>query len=146
MKHKRHELTVPATAESLKEIRQFYAPILERSAPPHAQLLTLALDECCSNIIKHRSRAISNGRIHTLLEVTEDTVRIQIDSFCLASEVDQIEPRDLEEVRPGGLGTHFVREIADRIDYIPSQLHPGSMSLVLEKRLRHEGDGEPHDG
>jgi anti-sigma regulatory factor (Ser/Thr protein kinase) len=32
-------------------------------------------------------------------------------------DVERIVPRDLDEVRPGGLGTHFIRSIMDEVTY-----------------------------
>ena len=74
-------------------------------------------------------------QIHLRLEVAADCVRVSIESYCLASQVANIKPRDLHDHRPGGLGTHFVSQIADRIEYVPSPRHPGSVTLVIEKSL-----------
>ena len=27
-------------------------------------------------------------------------------------------PRDLDDIRPGGLGTHFIREVMDRVAFL----------------------------
>ncbi len=130
-----HSITVPAEAEALRDVRHFLAPLLKEAIPHEADRLVLAVDECCSNVVRHRSDAISDGQIHLKLEVDDRAIRIFIESFCFASQVDNIRPRDVEDHRPGGLGTHFVSQIADRIDYIPSPRHPGSVTLVIEKSL-----------
>lgn len=130
-----HLITVPAKPEALRDVRHFLAPLLGEVCPDLADRLILAVDECCSNVVKHRSDAISDGHIHLKLELSEEVVRIFIESFCFASQVEDIRPRDLEDHRPGGLGTHFVTQIADRIDYVPSPKHPGSVTLVIEKDL-----------
>ena len=135
MTHQSHQFTVPARADALSDVRHAVTTILEEVSLEHAQMLVLAIDECCSNIVKHRSHAISDDQIHAQIELFDDRIRIKIESYCLASEADRIKPREFEDVRPGGLGMHFIREIADEVYYVPSNNHPGSMTLVLEKKV-----------
>ena len=44
-----------------------------------------------------------------------------------------IKPRDLSDVRPGGLGVHFIREIMDQVVYDPGG---ECTELRMTKRLR----------
>jgi sigma-B regulation protein RsbU (phosphoserine phosphatase) len=49
--------------------------------------------------------------------------------------------RPLDEVRPGGLGTHLIRAFTDRVRYRPAPGGQGNR-LVLTKLLHHGSDSE----
>jgi len=131
----RRRIVAPKTTTALAEIRAFAAPLLRRVAGASADDLILALDESCSNIIKHRAEEIEGGRIEVTIEAAPGVITIRIGKFCRPSDVAQIKPRDLPAVQPGGLGTHFVKHIMDRVAYIPDAEHPGALDLVMEKQL-----------
>lgn len=99
--------------------------------------IALALDEALCNIIRHgydRRRdgpiwisiwplAAENGRGTGLRIVVEDEAR-QVDPA-------QIKSRDLDEIRPGGLGVHIIKEVMDEVSY---EKRPGAgMRLTLVK-------------
>jgi len=47
--------------------------------------------------------------------------------------VEKIAPRDLDDVRPGGLGTHFMSEVFDSVSYDTSRESGTVLTLVKEK-------------
>ena len=96
--------------------------------------ICLAVDEAISNVIRHGYDNDPNGRIE--LEITrtdEPEPQLQIDILDRARTVDldTIRSRDLDEVRPGGLGVHIIQEIMSNVEY--SHRDGGGMRL----RLRH---------
>ena len=95
----------------------------------------LALDESCSNIVKHRSGDLADNVIQVRIALLKDRVRIRLGDFCGLADVPRIKPRDLEDVRPGGLGTHFVGRIMDKVSFEPEPDRPGRLALVMEKVL-----------
>jgi anti-sigma regulatory factor (Ser/Thr protein kinase) len=140
---------VPADSRYLRAIRSFYQPLLEEVFGESAtQMLILALDEACSNIIKH-SEDPSGGRsieIQSLLGACG--VRFRIRDFCGEQDVPNIKPRDLQARRAGGLGTHFISRIMDRVVFEPDPDHAGRVALVMEKSLPacDEGNGNETRG
>lgn len=135
-------VTVPADSRYLKVIRGFFAPIMEEVFGEESNMLILVLDESCSNIVKHRSGVLDEGLIHVRVEVLPDSLRIRIGDFCGKEDVPNIKPRDLEDIRPGGLGTHFINQIMDRVEFEPEPDAPGRLALVMEKSIPH--DEEKH--
>lgn len=137
-------VTVPADARYLKVVRAFFKPVMDERFGDEAGKLILALDESCANVVKHRSGALDGGLIHVRLEVFPDRVRFRVGDFCGEGDVDKIKPRDLDDVRPGGLGTHFVSEIMDRVAFEPEPDSPGRLALVMEKTVPggKEKDGD----
>ena len=137
-------VTVPADARYLKVVRAFFKPVVDEQFGADAGKLILVLDECCANVVKHRSGALDGGLVHVRLEVLPGRVRIRVGDFCGEGDVDRIKPRDLADIRPGGLGTHFVSEIMDRVEFEPEPNSPGRLALVMEKTVpvREEKDGD----
>ena len=135
---------VPADAEYLKCIRGFLRPVLEsRFSDDCAQQLVLALDEACSNIIKHGKGWLKpKGRITLEIDIEKKKMTFRILSFCKEKEVEKIKPRDLDDIRPGGLGTHFIAEVMDTVDYVPDENKPGRAVLVMTKKISTRKDNE----
>jgi anti-sigma regulatory factor (Ser/Thr protein kinase) len=44
----------------------------------------------------------------------------------------KIQPRPLHEIRPGGLGTHFIRTVMDEVKYTCKD--PGTELIMVKKR------------
>ncbi len=107
--------------------------------------IALAVDEALCNIIRHgydRRKdapiwinlwplAASNGSGPGMRIVLEDEAR-QVDP-C------QIRSRDLDEVRPGGLGVHIIQQVMDEAKY--EKRDGKGMRLTLVKRRALEGAG-----
>ena len=49
-------------------------------------------------------------------------------------DIEKVKPRDLSDVRPGGLGTHFIREVMDEVVFLVSPEGCGNL-LKLVKRI-----------
>ena len=132
-------VSVPAEPSHLKAVRAFFQPVLTGYFGDEAHMLVLALDESCSNILKHQQKAAAGDVLTVKATVLADLVRFQIQNFCCQEDIPNIRPRDLDCVRPGGLGTHFIQEIMDRVAFEPDPDSPGRLTLVLEKALPGEG-------
>ena len=140
-------LSVPADPRCLKAIRAFFGSLLAEHCGEDADMIVLALDESCSNVLRHRQGGADGERLHVQAVVGPRRVRFRIADFCCPGDVPRIKPRDLKSVRPGGLGTHYIERIMDRVDFEPDPERPGRMVLVLEKTLaRSRAEGVPPGG
>ena len=133
MKRFSFQVTTPADPRFLKAVRAFFSAILAEFGD-EVDMLVLALDESCANLLKHRP-AERDCPIEVQAEIDGLVARFRIVDFCCAGDIPNIKPRNLDDVRPGGLGTHFVSEIMDRVRFEPDPAHEGRMVLVLEKKL-----------
>ncbi len=105
--------------------------------------LALAVDEALANVIRHGYESRPDGRIWLTIRLLDDpapTFRIEIEDEGRQIDPSQINPRDLDEIRPGGLGVHIMREVTDACDF--ETRSPRGMRLVLEKMPRRR---PPHD-
>lgn len=68
-----------------------------------------------------------------------DAIRIVIEDEARQVDPQLIKSRDLEEVRPGGLGVHIIKTVMDEAVY---ERRPGAgMRLTMVKRRMSEGRG-----
>jgi sigma-B regulation protein RsbU (phosphoserine phosphatase) len=65
----------------------------------------------------------------------DDGLMLRIRDFAPNVDPAKIQPRDLNDVRPGGLGTHFIRAVMDDASFIPLPDGEGNL-LELVKRKR----------
>jgi anti-sigma regulatory factor (Ser/Thr protein kinase) len=100
--------------------------------------IALAIDEAVTNVIRHGYE----GRAGQPIEVRLDRVQrdgvaaLQVTICDCARQVDPmtISGRNLEDVRPGGLGTHIIRTVMDEVEY--SLRQPTGMQLRVLKKLK----------
>ena len=129
-------LSVPSHPKYLYVIRSTLYPLVLDAGfgKKEASKIILAVDEACSNIIKY---AYEGDHAQTItLTVTVDAGRIAIQLKDAGKQVDvsTIAPRKLDEVRPGGLGTHFMGTVFDTVEYDTTQGTGTVLTLVKEKK------------
>jgi sigma-B regulation protein RsbU (phosphoserine phosphatase) len=130
-------LRLAAQPERLAEIRDAVAEACRGAGceEPCTRDVVLAVDEACQNVIRHAYRGDPHGEIE--LEMSRDGERLVIYLRDFAPPVDPeaVRPRSLEDVRPGGLGTHFIHELMDEETWLDASPGPGNV-LRMVKRIR----------
>jgi len=86
------------------------------------------------NIIQH-GYAFADGQYFSLRLSVDDAVLVVhlLDNGLPASDAD-LRPRALDELRPGGLGVRFMRELMDGVAYQPAP-EGFTNCLQLSKRI-----------
>lgn len=138
------EQTFPASTEVLAEVRSAVRDACrhargdnksgDKSGQECSEQMVLAINEACMNIIQH-GYGFADGKQFTLrLGVDDDVlVALLLDNGLPACDADLC-PRNLDELRPGGLGVHFMRELMDGVAYV--QAPEGFANcLQLSKRI-----------
>lgn len=112
-------LTVPSHPKFLSVIRRVVGACAGdlQFSDDEARHLVLAVDEACSNVIKYAYDGDETQRIVVAWTWTAECLTITIRDFGKKPVVEKIVPRALDEVRPGGLGTHFIRSVMDEVSY-----------------------------
>ncbi|NSW87139.1 MAG: ATP-binding protein [Syntrophobacteraceae bacterium] len=126
-------LDIPADPASLGLMRGLVERIVHRMEFPReeADRMVLAVDEACSNIIRHAYGNLQGGRIVVTFGIYDDRLEVRIRDFASPADPQTFRARDLEKVRPGGLGMHFMRSAVDEMEY---ELPPdGGMLLKMVK-------------
>ncbi len=130
------ELRTPARAAQLKRIRDAVREtvVTEGCGSECAADIVMAIDEACQNIIRHAYGKDRSGEI--VLEVERQGKDLVFSLVDFAPRIDpaRVKPRDLDDVRPGGLGTHLIRKVMDSADFIEPP--PGCGNLLrMVKRI-----------
>ncbi len=79
--------------------------------------ICLAVDEACSNIIRHSYRERTDGKIILTCRIEAGALRISLRDFGEKFDAKQIDPPDPQDVKPGGLGVSMIQEIMDEVEY-----------------------------
>ena len=124
-------------SSSLKEIRSFAREIIAKSTTLSAcsDDLVLALAEAAQNIVKH---AYDGQPTDDILKVKISFIdnNLSMELFDKGKPVvpSNIKPRDLDDIKAGGLGTFFIGQIMDEVVFKTTKVDWVN-HLVLTKKF-----------
>jgi len=95
--------------------------------------IVLAVDEACQNVIRHAYGHEGEGDISIEIRNRGDALILFIRDFADPVDISKIKPRDLDELRPGGLGTHLIGEVMDEVDFLPPPIDGGNLLRLMKK-------------
>ncbi len=94
-----------------------------------SEVIVLAIDEACTNIIRHAYKGEAKPfRIE--MSRLKNRLRFVLRDYGIPCEKPKIQSRDLDEIRPGGLGVHIIQQVFDLVEYSPKSR---GTRLTLEK-------------
>jgi serine/threonine-protein kinase RsbW len=101
--------------------------------------ISLAVDEACTNLIKHAYRDDSEKTIRLLIETNKKKFIVKImddgNPFNPLEAPLQNMKEYLSNKQKGGLGIHIIRSVMDEISYYPSTKSQPENVLTLQKTL-----------
>ena len=103
--------------------------------------MVLAVDEACANIIRYAYGERLDERIIVTFLILSDRLEIRIRDFGKQADPERLKSRDLADVRPGGLGIHFIQCAMDEVRYEP-QKDGGTLLVLVKQRTPREGEEE----
>lgn len=126
----------PARADRLKPVRDAVrqTAIGLGCSPDIAHDIVIAVDEACQNIIRHAYGDTPEGDIVLQIRHQDDNVVIMLRDFAATVDASGFTPRPLDELRPGGLGTHLMSEVMDEVEYMTPPSGDGNL-LRMVKRI-----------
>ena len=95
----------------------------------------LAIDEAITNVIRHTYKNDSAQDIEITGHSDRDALYVSIRDFGPKPDLSKIQSRDLEDVRPGGLGCHFIKEIMDEVEYDIQTHEIGTELKLIKKKI-----------
>ena len=122
------ELKIPSDPKMMRLVRRNVSLACEMVGFGQREVnaITLAVDEGCTNIIRHCYGKDTRGVIIIRLRLYRDKIVILLKDFGSRVDLDEIEKcrkrrqRDLEHsgpVRPGGLGVLLIHSVMDKVQY-----------------------------
>lgn len=127
------EIRVPADPKLLKIVRVTVVHFCEIMGlgEEDCHNTTLAVDEACSNIIKHAYGGSSRKPIIITMRRREHSLEVILRDYGVRLDPRMIKPRPLDEVRPGGLGVHLIRSVMDEVIY-NNRLRGGNQLTLIK--------------
>lgn len=134
------ELRFPARADRLKLLRSLVRDAASLAGLPQgdAENVVLAVNEACMNVIQHGYRNEPGGEIRLTLSSDGRALLIRLRDDAPCVDVSKVQPRDLADLRPGGLGTHFIDSIMDHAAFVDCG---GQGNLFEMTKFIREKDG-----
>tara|TARA_B100001769_G_scaffold256803_1_gene234406 strand:+ start:216 stop:632 length:417 start_codon:yes stop_codon:yes gene_type:complete len=126
------------STSSLKEVRVFSREVFEKINIPQEQKdeLVLAIAEAAQNIVKHGYKGIENTTDKMQIKISLNNNELEIGFFDKGKPVvpGNVQHRKLDDIKPGGLGTFFIKQIMDEAVFKKDQ--KGWVNhLVLSKKI-----------
>ncbi len=125
-------------SSSLKDVRSFSRDVFEKLKIEKElkDELVLAIAEAAQNIVKHGYKDIENTTDKMEIKISLNNDQLEIGFFDKGKPVvaENVQHRKLDDIKPGGLGTFFIKQIMDGAVFKKDQ--KGWVNhLVLTKKI-----------
>ena len=125
-------------SSSLKDVRNFCREVFEKLQIQEElkDELVLAIAEAAQNIVKHAFKNAASANELMVVQISCENNKLQIAFYDRGTPVDpkKVKHREIDNVKPGGLGTFFIQEIMDAVEFKDGK-KPWINHLVLTKQL-----------
>ena len=131
------ELRFPAHTNRMSLVRAALRGAAELCGFDSAATHDLVLSACeaCQNVIQHGYAGQEIGDIVLSVARRDRDVVISVRDFAPPIDPAKIRPRELTDVRPGGLGTHFIETLMDSVAFSPVAGGAGNL-MQMTKRIK----------
>lgn len=107
--------------------------------PHEADSICLAVDEACANIMRHCYGGRCDRTIEMECQLSEDRIDVILRDEGAPFDPAQVAERDLDQLRPGGLGLHLIQQMMDEVTYRPGPV-TGTELVLTKFRTAEHGD------
>ena len=110
-----------ATKDQLKNIRAFVKSHLNEKdfSKDETEKIILAIGEASMNIVQHAYKGGNEKeKIKVEIEIKEKKLFVHLFDQGKPAVPENIKPRDLKNIKPGGLGSFFIGEIMDEVKFM----------------------------
>ena len=98
--------------------------------------IKLAVDEACANVIKHAYKGDTSKKIILKYRVTGDAFKVIIEDNGSKVSKRHVKGRDLDDIRPGGLGVHFIKKVFDIFEFDERKGKGNRLTLVRHMKIK----------
>jgi len=129
----RFRLKIPSVTENLQLIRDFVLKIADNAGfnDENQEKIALAVDEACTNVIKHAHKFDSRRLIDVFVQTDPNKIKITITDRGRGFDPRKIKDPDLKkfvkESRHGGLGIYLIKTLMDDVHF---EFNPGVKNQV----------------
>ena len=133
------KLELPSDPRYLAMMRAVVAAAAEAAGfdEEERRRIVLGLCEAASNVIEHCYGRDPSCRFEVRCRLHPDRLEIFLRDYGPKPDVDRLKEREIEPLRPGGLGLHVIRETMDEVEYDLS--HAVGTEMRMVKYRPHAG-------
>ncbi len=139
------ELRIFSKTENLSVIREFIQSAAAQVGmkPGVTEDVMLAVDEACTNIIKHAYKSLPDGEILVKLKYSDHKLTINIVDYGNSFHPENVPDPDLQKYyrqhRVGGLGMYLMKTLMDEVRYnsIPGKYNEVCLTKYLNNTPQH---------
>ncbi len=130
---KKYQIKIPSQADNLVLIRDLVSRVAAQVGfdNDEASKIELAVDEACTNVIRHAYGNNSNEVIDVLIKIDAKKLTIIVSDKGKGFEPDHVAVPDLGESirsgKKGGLGICLIKTLMDKVDF---EIKPGLKNQV----------------
>lgn len=113
------ELHLTSDSKLLSVMRAAVKRVGELAGFNHAETskIVLAVDEACSNIIRHAYENKGGQSIVIICRIKQHKLEFILLDEGKSVKAENIKSRSLNEHRPGGLGVYLIKTVMDKVKY-----------------------------
>ena len=103
-----------------------------------ADEVVLAIDEACTNAIRHAYEGRCDGSVELTLHAAQEYLEFQVSDTGVScpsecSERRPLQPPDPDELEPGGLGIQLIHKVFDEVDFCPGSGGGNCVTMKLKR-------------
>jgi len=133
------DLIIKSKTENLSIIRDFISSKAANAGIKNEEIenIMLAVDEACTNIIKHAYHSDPDGKIIVKVEYNSTNFKVIIEDYGITFNPDNVPVPDLrkyhKDKKVGGLGMYLMKALMDEVKYVSV---PGKWNrVILSKKI-----------
>lgn len=133
-------ISIPSHPRYLSLVRSVTAKTGEIYDMPHEAIehVKLAIDEACSNVLKYAYKGDTGKKIVVKFRVTQKKFEVIIEDTGIKAKAEDIVGRDLNDIKPGGLGIHLIKRAFDIYEFIEHRKNGNKLRLIKYIKAKNE--------
>ena len=137
---KKYQLKIPSQSDNLAIIRDLVSRVASKVGfnSDEASKIELAVDEACTNVIKHAYANNSDQTIDVVIRIDSKKLSITVSDKGKGFDPEDVKVPNLndsiKEGRQGGLGICLMKTLMDKVDF---NIRPGSRNEVKMVKYIH---------
>ena len=131
-------ITIPSHPKYLSIVRSVTGKMAQiyEITEPLTEDMKLAVDEACANVIKHAYRGDRTKKIVLKYKITKKSFNVIIEDSGIKAQTDLIKGRSLDDIRPGGLGIHFIKRVFDVFQFDETKKKGNRLILIKSMNIK----------